>query len=73
VTAVFPAGEVLLVKVLADFAQFCEDFVVGKAVFEQAVDLAADGLGELGDFAVARVFLRGCGSRAGDWASVHCL
>lgn len=53
VTAEAPIAEVVLVKVLAERAEFMDDDLIGEAVIEHEVDFIAEGGGQAGDFAVA--------------------
>lgn len=52
VAACVPASDMVLVEVFAVFAEVLDDLVVGEAVIEHFVDLAAEVFGEAGDSAV---------------------
>src|SRR5258706_9644868 len=60
IAAAFPALDVLVKKAgMAEFFEFGDDFVIGKAVVEHLVDELADFFGEAGDFAGATTLWRG--------------
>jgi hypothetical protein len=48
-----PVAEIVFVEVFASVAQLFDDDLVGEAIIEHAVDVAADGEGQAGDFAIA--------------------
>ncbi len=59
IAAAFPTLDVLVKKVgMAEFVEFGDDLVVGKAVVEHLVDELADFFGEGGDLAGATTLWR---------------
>src|SRR5262249_49314065 len=57
--ALFPLAKVAGFEAVALFAETLDDFWIGKAVEHHEIDLVANLLGQLGDFAVATVRAEG--------------